>query len=321
MSIRVMTRVWDDSRQSGTDLLALLALADRADEYGVCWPGVADIAARCRCSERHVRRMLRRLEQSGELYTLVGYGRNRTSLYLITLGLTSEDIADLLVKRFDFAIAEALETAEAITLKPDLQVQNRTLVSGFTVAKTGHPGPKGDTQVPFLDQEKGTSRSKTGPPGPLLETVKPDTQVLKPDLQVHKTGHSYVRGTVMNRQEPPEEEEKAAATPAAAFSAGLKVGNDAQEVLEVWEENAPAGLTPIIRNGLQELVLEYDRDQVLSAIVIACERGRVNLGYVRGILGRGVESAAPSNGRREEDTHAQRVSRYAPAEYRDVILH
>lgn len=38
MSIRVMSSVWANSKQSGNDLLVLLALADFADDRGVAFP-------------------------------------------------------------------------------------------------------------------------------------------------------------------------------------------------------------------------------------------------------------------------------------------
>ena len=40
MSIKRMNAVWNLSKQSGSALLVLLALADRADDDGFCWPGL-----------------------------------------------------------------------------------------------------------------------------------------------------------------------------------------------------------------------------------------------------------------------------------------
>ena len=50
-----------------TALLVLLALADQANDHGSCWPSVTTIAARARCTERHVRTILRDLEKDGAL--------------------------------------------------------------------------------------------------------------------------------------------------------------------------------------------------------------------------------------------------------------
>ena len=43
--------------------LALLALANHADEGGTCWPSIGRIARLCGCSEQTARRGLRRLER------------------------------------------------------------------------------------------------------------------------------------------------------------------------------------------------------------------------------------------------------------------
>lgn len=86
MSVRVMATVWADSEHSGGKLLLLLALADHANDQGVCWPSLETLAQKSRMSERHVRRLLRELEESGELRTEVGGntdGQNRSSVYRI----------------------------------------------------------------------------------------------------------------------------------------------------------------------------------------------------------------------------------------------
>ncbi len=44
MSIRIMSKVWDAFPGGGSDLLALLALADWSDDEGRCWPSMASIA-------------------------------------------------------------------------------------------------------------------------------------------------------------------------------------------------------------------------------------------------------------------------------------
>lgn len=53
MSIKIMTLVWDKSPLKGTELLILLALADMANDDGVCWPSYDTIAQRARVSRRY----------------------------------------------------------------------------------------------------------------------------------------------------------------------------------------------------------------------------------------------------------------------------
>lgn len=65
MSIRVMTHVWDSYPGGGSELLALLALADWGDDAGRCWPSMAKIAEKTRLSRSQAQRVLHGLIDSG----------------------------------------------------------------------------------------------------------------------------------------------------------------------------------------------------------------------------------------------------------------
>lgn len=67
MSIRVMSRVWDHYPGKGSDLLAMLALADWSDDDGRCYPSVAALARKIRLQERQAQRSLRDLIKQGFL--------------------------------------------------------------------------------------------------------------------------------------------------------------------------------------------------------------------------------------------------------------
>jgi len=67
MSIRVMSRVWDHYPGKGSDLLAMLALADWSDDDGRCYPSVAALARKIRLQERQAQRSLRDLIEQGFL--------------------------------------------------------------------------------------------------------------------------------------------------------------------------------------------------------------------------------------------------------------
>ena len=102
MSLVTMNRIWDHAHHSGTNLVVLLALADRADEDGICWPGVDWIAQRARLQPRQARNVLRSLECTGDLITINRKGgRHRTNLYIISAGLDDNEIANLLARRND----------------------------------------------------------------------------------------------------------------------------------------------------------------------------------------------------------------------------
>ncbi|GAG42153.1 unnamed protein product, partial [marine sediment metagenome] len=67
MSIKIMTRVWDHSKQEGTKLLLLLALADFARDDGTAWPSVDTLAKKARCKRRNAQYILRELAEIGEI--------------------------------------------------------------------------------------------------------------------------------------------------------------------------------------------------------------------------------------------------------------
>lgn len=66
MSIKVMTSVWDGFPASGSELLAMLALADWCDDNGgSLYPSIKAIAKKIRVSESQARRIVRGFESDG----------------------------------------------------------------------------------------------------------------------------------------------------------------------------------------------------------------------------------------------------------------
>ena len=84
MSVKIMSKVWEESRQSGSALLMLLAIADHANDDGVCWPSIATLAAKARVQERQARNLIAHLAEAGELQIQHGRGRGNTSIYVVT---------------------------------------------------------------------------------------------------------------------------------------------------------------------------------------------------------------------------------------------
>lgn len=86
MSVVWLQRVFELSQARGAAYLVALALADRADDAGRCWPGLADIARRARLTtERSARRALKQLVALGELQIQPGGGRAHTNVYTLTI--------------------------------------------------------------------------------------------------------------------------------------------------------------------------------------------------------------------------------------------
>lgn len=92
-----MNRVWDHSKQSGNGLLLMIALADQANDQGLCWPSIGTLARKTRLSERTVQTLLHGsvarpgvparvgLVDTDELEVLEGGGRGRSSTYRLTV--------------------------------------------------------------------------------------------------------------------------------------------------------------------------------------------------------------------------------------------
>lgn len=83
MSIRLMSQVWDLQFESLGQKMVLLALADNANEQGVCWPSVSTICRKCQCTDRTVQTHLNRLEELKVVKIIERSGHS--SLYTITL--------------------------------------------------------------------------------------------------------------------------------------------------------------------------------------------------------------------------------------------
>lgn len=60
-----MTAVWEREDLSATHKLMLLALADWANDEGLCWPSINRLAIKTSMASRSVQRLIRQLEEMG----------------------------------------------------------------------------------------------------------------------------------------------------------------------------------------------------------------------------------------------------------------
>ena len=82
MSVQAMSRVWSESMSGGSERLVMLAIANYACAAGTgAWPSVATLAVDCRISVRSVQRIIRRLEEIGELRVHRSAGPGGAHLY------------------------------------------------------------------------------------------------------------------------------------------------------------------------------------------------------------------------------------------------
>ncbi len=151
MSLKVMTRVWDQSKEAASDLLLLLALADWANDDGICWPREERLARKVRLSERQIQRMVSYLEGKRELFVLRGRGRGQRNNFIVMVGVGIETLKMILQVHFGMGPLEA-----------------DALVAGWW--------KKGDMMSPFRD-EKGDIQ---GPERVTSGVGKGDTCVQRP---------------------------------------------------------------------------------------------------------------------------------------------
>lgn len=81
MSVNIWRKVWSHPPQRQGQLLVMLALADYANDAGMCWPSVKALAAKVRMTERGCQRVLRTLAVDKHLTVDTGKGRGGCNIY------------------------------------------------------------------------------------------------------------------------------------------------------------------------------------------------------------------------------------------------
>ena len=86
MSIRLLSWVWENSTEKQEALLVHLALADFANDNGICFPSIETLAAKARITIRSTQRILRTLETRGHVETERNKGPGGVNLYHMATG-------------------------------------------------------------------------------------------------------------------------------------------------------------------------------------------------------------------------------------------
>lgn len=98
MSIRLMTEVWEHSKQKGSPLLLLLAIADHANDRNVAFPSIDSLAKKTRLSSRNVQRLIDKLTQCKELTVELNAGPSGTNLYRIYVRMGGDNLSGVTSK-------------------------------------------------------------------------------------------------------------------------------------------------------------------------------------------------------------------------------
>lgn len=150
MSVYWLSRVWENSPHDKMVLLCELALADMADEDGVCWPSAAYLARKIRTKKnettgehdpRHVFRLLNKLKETGEIYVQGKPGS--VNKYLMAIGRSPEEIQEVMVRRFKLDPTEAMRKAANVVIlqqgTPDKLSPLTNMTGGYDTAMSYDP--------------------------------------------------------------------------------------------------------------------------------------------------------------------------------------
>lgn len=77
MSNKALNYVWENSKQTGSARVLMLAIADMSNDDGECYPGNARLAEKVLCSERNLQKLVDKCETDGELM-VVEHGGTKT---------------------------------------------------------------------------------------------------------------------------------------------------------------------------------------------------------------------------------------------------
>lgn len=193
MSIKRMTAVWEHSQHKGSALLLMLALADIADDIGVCWPGYGYLSRRIRMGRDSAIRLADFCHESGELWKLTR-SQQRSNIYIVTVGLSREELQKAGEKALDFGVHPP--TGSRI-LQPPPQVVEVVGKSYQVVEKSYQvvvPMPPGgrtailpDPSLPVITQEEEGSDLWSS----VLKTLQ--GQMTKATFEAHLLGSTATR--------------------------------------------------------------------------------------------------------------------------------
>jgi len=161
----MMTRVWEEAGCDGGALIVLLALADWANDSGVCFPKIPAIARKSRLTPRQVHNIIKQFRDAGVLSIQPGGGRGRSNSYRIN----SEKLSVNLV-----SVKSEAETLKFATRNPEICDSAKSgLDPEVSAACTENRG--GNRQEPSIEPSDISSNSAESDAPQSLDTALNET--------------------------------------------------------------------------------------------------------------------------------------------------
>ena len=138
MSAQAFSYVIKHSRHKGGELLCLMIIANHADPAGRdSFPSMQTLADECRMSERQVRRIIERLEASGELLVERRRGRGNSHTFTVVMQDLPENRTKCPINEGSDNVGGTPKTGQNVT-KPDKMTDIHRRKPDISDTKTGH---------------------------------------------------------------------------------------------------------------------------------------------------------------------------------------
>lgn len=183
MSNGILNAAFDAKKQRPRDRLVLLALADRANEEGICWPAVADIRRRTGLCERAVQMAVSSLQKEGHITVESGHTGGRTSrTYRVHPVPDSEPVGP---------IPEKEARRQRMNAKTPSMTSGPDGMTGATVTPLPVDGCNHDTPPPHAMHPSGAGDALHGRT-PCTQTIREQKKESPVNPQRAHTGFSSV---------------------------------------------------------------------------------------------------------------------------------
>ena len=284
MANKVLSHVWEHSKQKGSALLMLIAMADQSNDHGVCFPATDTLAKKCRVTRRQAQRLVDQLEASGEI---IIYNRQDPSH-----------------EKHFYSNVYVIKMPGVKPVLPEPGIYSTRLSA-----------PGSDTDVTTIVTP--TSLSSDTDDTKIVTPASPDP-LFNPtdnpqDNQKQQAAESPLAGA------PAREAAAAAADPIPAISVVSKTDGESPPVakatpppgsapppapaavFKLYEQNIGA-LTPLIADAIKDAVKDFAEQWVIDAIGEAARANGKSWNYIRAILdrwkrdGRNAAPVSRSNG-------------------------